>query len=267
MSNDANQKDFFIWWREDLTPASVAARKNLEPHIKRWQEIAVAFNKALNQFVEEHRETIELWAAFAKAYPQLEPYIDNITQGLNDPDFEIANDVVEIAHIFEVINLERSSESVSILSVISSPLFQKSIIDFYTNLPLEQERLQLIQEALLLHNLSYYGGSICLLYGLIEGTLTESFEKANYVSINANKINPIEVDGTTNTGRNLTGLVQKLEHAISKRDELSTYYGKIKSYQLVNGDPQETIPKTRNNILHGGSVDFNTEKRSAQLIL
>ena len=32
-----------------------------------------------------------------------------------------------------------------------------------------------------LHNQGYDGGSMCLLYSLIEGVLTESFEKANYI--------------------------------------------------------------------------------------
>lgn len=128
-------------------------------------------------------------------------------------------------------------------------------------------RLPLIKEALELHNRQFYAGSICLLYGLIEGVLTESFEKANYIVLNSNKVNPINPDGATNQKANLTGLVLKLDHAITHQDQLQSYYKKIKSYELVSGDSEKTIPKTRNEILHGGSLSFNTEKRSAQLIV
>ncbi|WP_238536680.1 hypothetical protein [Pseudoalteromonas maricaloris] len=245
----------------------MATRKALEPHIQQWRQIALAVNKALNEFVEEHRESIELWTQFAKIYPQLEPYINNISSGLNDPDFEIANDVIELAHIFAAIDLQKDPSAASILDVISSEAFQNSLIDFYSSMSLDADRLPLIKEALDLHNSEKYAGSICLLYGQIEGVLTESFEKANYIIINQKKINPVKIDGSVNNKSNLTGLVPKLEHAITRQDQLQSYYSKIKTYELVAGDAEETIPKTRNKILHGGDLGFNTEKRSAQLIL
>lgn len=267
LSNQSEGKDFLTWWKEDFGPELMETRKALEPHIQQWRQIALAVNKALNEFVEEHRESIELWAQFAKIYPQLEPYINNISSGLNDPDFEIANDVIELAHIFAAIDLQKDPSAASILDVISSEAFQNSLIDFYSSMSLDADRLPLIKEALDLHNSEKYAGSICLLYGQIEGVLTESFEKANYIIINQKKINPVKMDGSVNNKSNLTGLVPKLEHAITRQDELQSYYSKIKTYELVAGDAEETIPKTRNKILHGGDLGFNTEKRSAQLIL
>lgn len=267
MSNQSEGKDFLTWWKEDFEPALMATRKALEPCIQQWGQIALALNKALNKFVEEHRESIELWAQFAKIYPQLEPYINNISSGLNDPDFEVANDVIELAHIFAAIDLQKDPSAASILDVISSEAFQNSLIDFYSSMSLDADRLPLIKEALDLHNTEKYAGSICLLYGQIEGVLTESFEKANYIIINQKKINPVKMDGSVNNKCNLTGLVPKLEHAITRQDQLQSYYSKIKTYELVAGDAEETIPKTRNKILHGGELGFNTEKRSAQLIL
>lgn len=267
LSNQSEGKDFLTWWREDFGPALVATRKALEPCIQQWRQIALAVNEALNEFIEEHRENIELWAQFAKTYPQLEPYIDNISSGLNDPDFKIANDVIELAHIFSAIDLQKDPSAASLLDVISSEAFHNSLIDFYNSMTLDANRLPLIKEALDLHNSGKYAGSICLLYSLIEGVLTESFEKANYIIINQKKINPVNVDGSVNNSSNLTGLVPKLEHAITRQDQLQSYYSEIKTYKLVAGDAEETIPKTRNKILHGSDLGFNTEKRSAQLIL
>lgn len=267
MSNQQENKDFLTWWKEDFGPALVATREVLEPQIKQWQQIAVAVNKALYEFIEEHRESIELWAQFAKVYPQLESHIDNITSGLDDPDFEIANDVVKLAHIFEAIDLQKDPSAISLLDVITGKSFQSSLVDFYSNLTLNANRLPLIEEALELHNGGHYAGSVCLLYGLIEGVLTESFEKANYIIINQKRINPVKADGYVNNRLNLTGLVPKLEHAITRQDQLQSYYSKIKTYELVAGDAEQTIPKTRNKILHGSELGFNTEKLSAQLIL
>ncbi|UDM64318.1 hypothetical protein KIJ96_20305 (plasmid) [Pseudoalteromonas piscicida] len=267
LSNQPEDKDFLTWWKEDFGPALMETRKVIEPHIQQWRQIVLAVNNALNEFLKEHRESIELWSLFAKIYPQLEPYIDSISSGLNDPDFEIANDVIELAHIFAAIDLQKDPSAASILDVISTEAFQNSLVDFYRSMSLDADRLPLIKEALDLHNSEKYAGSICLLYGQIEGVLTESFEKANYIIINQNKINPVKNDGSVNNESNLTGLVPKLKHAITRQDKLQSYYSKIKTYELVAGDPEETIPKTRNKILHGSDLEFNTEKRSAQLIL
>jgi len=268
VSKQPENRDFFTWWKEDFAPALIAARKALEPHIRQWQQYAVAMNKALSEFIiEEHCERLELWAKFAEFYLQLKPYLNNITSGLSDPDFEIANDVVEWAHVFEAIDFQKDPNAITLLDVISNQAFQKSLVDFYASLTLDQNRLPLIKEALELHNKEHYAGSVCLLYVLIEGVFTESLEKAKYVSINQRKINPVKADGFINQKSNLTGLVPKLDHAITRQDQLKLYYTKIKTYELVAGDAEQTIPRTRNEILHGGSVSFNTEKRSAQLIL
>lgn len=267
LNNQPENKDFLTWWAEDFAPALIATRKALEPYVHQLQEYTVALNKAFGEFIEEHRETLEIWAKFADIYPQLEPYLESIKSELDNPDFEIANDVIELAHILETIDFEKDPNTVTLLNVISGEVFQKSLVDFYSSLSLDQGRLQLIKESLELHNKGYYAGSVCLLYGLIEGVLTESFEKANYLLISKRSIQSVEADGSVNRKSNLKGLVPKLDHAITRQDQLQSYYKKIKSYELVAGDAEQTIPKTRNNILHGGSVSFNTEKRSAQLIL
>ncbi len=183
MTDSLEQKDFITWWKDDFAPVVAAARKTLEPYIQKLQEISIALNTTLTRFIEEHKDVIELWINFAKIYPKLEPYINNIAVGLNDPEFEVANDVIEIAHIFDAIDLEKEPESISLMNVIAGKNFQQSLLSLYKNALLNQQRLALINEALELHNNKYYGGSICMLYGLLEGVLTESFEKASYIII------------------------------------------------------------------------------------
>lgn len=249
------------------TTFTIKPKKEIIATIIKWQEKLSEIEKLLTRFIETHRETIELWIEFSKIYPQLEPYVENIMQGLSDPEFEIANDVVELAHILEAIDLQQAPEAITLIDIISTKRFYTSLIDSYKNTTLDEQRTPLIIEALELHEKEYYAGSICLLYGLIEGVLTESFEKARYIQINGDKVNPIRADKSVDNKSNLTGLAKKLDHASQQGDQLQEYYEKIKTYELVNGDQTQTIPKTRNKILHGGSVNFNSKKRSAQLIL
>ena len=267
MSQNEADKDFLDWVNHELIPTIQATQQILKPYIIKFNQFVNALSLGFAKFLKDNEDTIKTFVEFSKAYPVLKPYIDNVISGIKDPDFEIANDVLSISDIIDAIDLEKDPQAISLLTLVAGEPFQKSLIDFYSNLQLAQERTPLIEEALHLHNNGHYAGSICLLYGLIEGILTESFAKANYIIINKNKINPIDPSGNIDKRKNLTGLVPKLEHAINHQDELKNYYEKIKAYELVAGNSNETIPKTRNTILHGGSTDFNTEKRSAQLIL
>jgi len=45
LSNQSEGKDFVTWWKEDFSPALVATRKALEPHVKQWRQIALAVKK------------------------------------------------------------------------------------------------------------------------------------------------------------------------------------------------------------------------------
>ena len=258
---------FDKWFREEFAPALLVTMKTVEPHIRKGIKLAIIIQKNLDTFVRTNREAISAWAQFAEVYPKLQPYVENIKVGLLDPDFQIANDVIRLSHIYSVIDLEKEPEVTSLMSVISGKNFQNSLISFYKNISLEQERLPLIEEALLLHNQKHYAGSICLLYSLLEGVITESFEKAAYIQKISEKYFPIKKDGTINRKRPLNGLIPKIEHAIVQEDDLKAYYEKIICYKLVSDDPKQTISKTRNQIMHGNLLDFNTEARSSQLIL
>lgn len=249
-----------------VTPVAEAARHAIEVHREKLQQIATAINEGIAAFIENHKEVFVGLAQFAEVYPKLRPYLENIIKGFEDPDFEIANDVVEMAHIFAAIDLNSEPESCNLMTLIKSDNFTQSIHNIYKASSLNEARISLIKEALDLHEVGSYGGSVCLLYGLIEGVLTESFEKAKYIINTYNRVHAVKADGSVDK-RVLTGLVPKLNHAITREDHLIDYYRKILTYELVSGNEEETIPKTRNSVLHGSSLDFNTEKRSAQLIL
>lgn len=265
MTNKYGNEETINWLRKDVPLLLADTRENLKPYIEQWRKTVTETRQALNKFAKEYQADIDIWVNFAKVYPQLEPHVDNIIAGIDNTEFQVGTDIIELAHIFEAIDLQSDPGATSILSVISSKKFQESLIHSYHETTLNIDRLPLIQEALELHNHKYYAGSICLLYGQFEGVLTDSFEKFSYIVKKGDKIIPVARDGTVKG--NLSGLVPKLAHAIKMEDERQNFYEKIQNHELVAGDEKQTIPKTRNGILHGSDMSFNTEKRSAQLIL
>lgn len=266
MTNQSENEETINWLRKEFPLFLADTRKTVKPHIEQWRKTVTETRQALNKFAKEYQTDIDIWIKLAKVYPQLELHVDNIIDGIDNTEFQVGTDIIELAHIFEAIDVQSDPDATSILSVISSKNFQKSLIHSYYETTLNIDRLPLIQEALELHNNKYYAGSICLFYGQFEGVLTDSLEKVGYIVKEGDKIKPVAKDGKVK-GENLTGLVPKLKHAMTRKDELGKFYEEIKSHKLVKDDEDQTISKTRNDILHGSNMNFNTEKRSAQLIL
>ena len=264
MTNQSENEETINWFRTEFPLFLADTRKTVKPHIEQWRKTITETRQTLNKFVKEYQAYIDIWVKLAEVYPQLEPHVDNIIVGIDNTEFQVGTDIIELAHIFEAIDLQSDPDTTSILSVISSKNFQKSLIHSYNDSTLNIDRLSLIEEALELHNNEYYAGSICLLYGQFEGVITESFIKVEYIFEDDGKVKAIGTNGKKCT---LNGLVAKIDHGIARNDKLNIFYKKVKNHELVKDDKEQTISKTRNGILHGSNVNFNTEERSAQLIL
>lgn len=223
MINQSENEETFNWLRKDFTLFLADTRENLKPYIEQWRKTVTETRQALNKFAKEYQADIDIWVNFAKVYPQLEPHVDNIITGIDNTEFQVGTDIIELAHIFEAIDLQSDPDATSILSVISFKNFQKSLIHSYHETTLNIDRLPLIQEALELHNNEYYAGSICLLYGQFEGVLTNSMEKAGYIIKKGNKIEAVASNEKGKKDK-LSGLVPKLAHAIKMEDELQKFY-------------------------------------------
>lgn len=223
MINQSENEETFNWLRKDFPLFLADTRENLKPYIEQWRKTVTETRQALNKFAKEYQADIDIWVNFAKVYPQLEPHVDNIITGIDNTEFQVGTDIIELAHIFEAIDLQSDPDATSILSVISFKNFQKSLIHSYHETTLNIDRLPLIQEALELHNNEYYAGSICLLYGQFEGVLTNSMEKAGYIIKKGNKIEAVASNEKGKKDK-LSGLVPKLAHAIKMEDELQKFY-------------------------------------------
>lgn len=181
----------------------------------------------------------------------------------------LARDVVDLAFVFDCIDLEKDPESISLLSLIAAPKFQSSLLNFYGCLNLDKDRIPLITEAFSLHNSRYFAGSVCLLYSILEGVVTESLCSKNVISRRANGgYEGVLSESKKGKSAPLPGLAKKIDCVPAESSgEVGKFYEKFKACQLVSGDLESTILKRRNAVLHGSSVDFNVEKHSAQLIL
>lgn len=224
------------------------------------------FFQQIKLSVERNPDFVKRMCEFFSIYPDLEPHLQRISDDLtNDPEFKTVSDYLTLPQIIGAIDIENDVSKTSLLTVIGDEKFHCEIIEFYKTLPLDQRRVVLIEEALLLHRLKYYAGSICLLYGLIEGTITETFEKTNVL---VKRNGRLYKKSKKRSDEEVTGLKQKISLGAEAFQQLSEYFRTMSAYKLcVKKGSKDTISNTRNSILHGNSLDFNKEKRSAQLIL
>jgi len=228
-----------------------------------FKDVGEAF-RSLSGWLTSHREEIEAFYLFLQHFDKIQPHIDNMLIGLNDPDFDIGNDVISISDIIESVDLDKDPEAASLMDVIANITFQEGLIKIYESTSLRKERVGLMRDAFKMHNEKIYSGSICLLYGLIEGVLTDAFVKIGFLMEKDG-----EIKGINNKSKEfrITGLAGKIIEAKKHPNSKIEYLEKLSAYELIAGDEKSTITKTRNSILHGNVLDFNNEKRSAQLIL
>lgn len=220
--------------------------------------------KSLSDWMSSHREEIEALHLLFKHFDKIQPHVDNMLIGLSDPDFDIGNDVISISDIIESVDLDKDPEAASLMDVINNIAFQEGLIKIYESTSLRKERVSLMRDAFKMHNEKIYSGSICLLYGLIEGVLTDAFVESGFLTEKDGKLIGISKQQKE---FKVNGLVDKINQAKRHPDSKIDYLNKLSAYELINGDEESTIAKTRNRILHGNVLDFSNEKRSAQLIL
>jgi len=228
-----------------------------------FKDVGEAF-RSLSDWLASHREEIEAFYLVLQHFDKIQPHVDNMLIGLNDPDFDIANDVISVSDIIESVDLDKDPEAASLMDVIANITFQEGLIKIYESTSLRKERINLMRDAFKMHNEKLYSGSIFLLYGLIEGILTDALIEIEVLFEKDGRIKGID---NNSKEMPINGLAGKIDQAKKHDNSKIEYLEKLSAYKLITGDEKSTITKTRNSILHGNVLDFNNEKRSAQLIL
>lgn len=248
-----------------LSPQLQEAFRDIQKALLPLAEFGKKLNSAMRpfvQFLESHRETFEKIAYAVNEYQKRAPYFEKAVKDIENPEYKsLAENLISMNDILGAIDLEKQPDNFSLLDIVASERFQKSLLDFFCNLSLNQNRLPVIQEALTCHRSMQYGGATCLLFTIIEGIINELLEKHTGATTDGRKF----FKGVPNKTE-LSGLSPKINFIINDAKFYPDMFSKMDKFEFIYSNINSTIVKIRNDILHGVCIDFD-EKRSAQLIL
>ncbi|WP_437741323.1 hypothetical protein WMF39_37610 [Sorangium sp. So ce1504] len=142
----------------------------------------------------------------------------------------------------------------------STPEFAQAVLDLYRSSGLQPQRASLISEGIALHREGRFAGAIPLLISQLEGIVTDALDALPHPSSVTEK--PVSPNP-----RQLPGLYAKAQAADRKAAGTTEIFSDLLRAVLTPSDPNSTISKTRNGILHGSDVSFATQRRSTQVLL
>ena len=119
MTNKYGNEETINWLRKDVPLLLADTRENLKPYIEQWRKTVTETRQALNKFAKEYQADIDIWVKLAEVYPQLEPHVDNIIAGIDNTEFQVGTDVIELAHICEAIDLQ-SDPAANVMASVST---------------------------------------------------------------------------------------------------------------------------------------------------
>ena len=231
--------------------------QSCQPQIRMMGEMVNTFSTVLER-------TTGFNAQMISSAAKRQPYLDRFFAEFDDPDYKVGLDLT-LRSVIRSIDYTKNPEEFSLLQVVAGEAFQAELLHRYGSTGLAAERRPHLQEALVLHSMGYYSGSICMMYGLLEGIITEALEVCEVIYQKQNgKFYPVDPQAFKG---NIVGLASKLKAGRQLNSVLSEHLFKIESSELTTANPGITITKARNDILHGTAFGYNTEKNSALMIL
>lgn len=204
-----------------------------------------------------------------------EPYLTELLDQLkNNDNLSHANEALSLACFIQLIyENDDKPEDVNIFDVINSDYFNNKFFSAVNQIKLGEnftKREFVLKEAFQLYKLEYYAGCLTLLYGQLEGILTDYLIQRNLLIKNGNFYN-YSGDGfdhtykngnkkTINSSSKITGIDSKVIIAAN----FNKYFEKLDAYKI---DSEYKINNDRNDILHGNILDRFTKERCFILVV
>ena len=218
------------------------------------------FEDLKNTFLKHlktHPEPIIFLDILKESAPQIE---QSISQQWNINDFQSELIIKEIKNTENKIRLLHSDNSQFLMDKLikfsKSEQIKKDVTDNYLITGLNVDRIPLIHEAIDLHLLESFGGSVTLLYSQIEGIITDALIIKSYAEYKNNRV--------VFNNKALPGLSTKIKHAGQQFHELEEFFNELFQGKIV---VEQTISQSRNAALHGKDVQFANQTQSLSLIL
>lgn len=227
--------------------------------------IATSIQKKLNEI---DPEKLQVFLENLERFQRNEPYLNKLIADLKmNTNLVHANESLFLAHFMQLIyENEEDPQSIDILDIVNTEYFNNEFFSQFENIEMGENfrnRKNVLKEAFELYKLGFYAGSLCILYGQLEGVLTDYllYKKALTKKNKAYKyIGETIPDTRICNGKGITGIFDKIKIAKSINKSFET----LDAYKI---DDNYQINSDRNDILHGNSLDRFTKERCFIVIL
>ena len=195
---------------------------------------------------------------------QNEPYFGVLAEQLNQPaDAKVANDALNLIHIWTLIERNETQTDFNLLDVINTEYFQAEVLEAFDALQIGDHKAQrrlVIQEAFKLYDMQCFVGCVPVLYAQLEGLLTDILLERGYLTQNQTKFIDVYKIVPGLKGHEIKSLWHKVKIAC----EMNVYFLELVAYKMDNSS---TVTMSRHNILHGTDVSHFSQGRSFVLFI
>ena len=197
----------------------------------------------------------------SQAHAQL---VESLRQLEYESDEPMANDVLNLLFFWQMANeKEADMTKFQLPNLIQTDYFQTTLLDAYDAMDLgafQAQRRSVIEETLKLYQQQCYAGCITVLYGQIEGILTDALIEHGYLQQNQTKF--------VDVYKIVPGLkgheVKSLWHKVKIASEINPYFLSLEALKM---DASSSVTASRHNMVHGADVTHFTQARSFILFI
>lgn len=235
------------------------------PQHEKGKQLGQRILKDADQYLQsistaEHQHLIQSLRTQAKNEPYFDVLADQLTQNAGS---KIANDALNLVHIWTLINQHETDVNFNLLAVINTDYFQAELLAAFDALDIGEHKAQrrlVLQEAFKLYDMQCFAGCIPVLYAQLEGLLTDVLIAKGYLKQNHTKFIDVYKIVPGLKGHEIKSLWHKAKIAC----EMNVYFAELEAYKM---DSSSNVTMTRHNIVHGTDVAHFSQQRSFVLFV
>ena len=249
--NDTLDNSFDDEFDREVTriPQNQNAKKLLENNILKQ---ATSYLENISE--DEHQYLIQTLEKFAKEETYFNVLADELNQEI---DAKVANDALNLLHFWKDIHKSEDLNSFNLLDVVKAQRFQSEFFEAFDALEIGENKVlrkNVIEEAFKLYELGFYTGCAPILYGQMEGLLTDVLIEHGYLKQQDTKFVDVYKIVPGLKGHEIKSLWHKAKIA----HELNPYFSELAAYKMDNSS---IVTLTRHNILHGTELNHFNQGR------
>ena len=194
-----------------------------------------------------------------------ESYFDLLADQIEfESDAPIANDALNLLYFWKMAS-EKETElaDFALLDLIEKDYFQNELLTAVDALQIGEnlaQHRQVIEQCLKMYQQECYAGCVTVLYGQVEGILTEALAERGYLKLNQTKYIDVYKIVPGLKGHEVKGLWHKVKVAT----DINPYFMELQALKMDNSS---SVTATRHNIVHGSDLGHFSRERSFVLFI